>query len=154
MQTLREKIKSMSGYDIVMAMINGLKKEHVKISMETFGDALYDKQNGFYICFGCAATNAVCEIAGRSYDYYNIFGPYRSKFMGIERAFLDGFESAIDTLRRGDIVAYNEDAVVCGFAILPVPEKELPVLLTENYKENLIAYEEYAETLKNGNGNN
>lgn len=53
----QDKIQSMKASEIIRAMISGLRKEHVKIDMTTFGAA----RNG--TCFGCAATNAVCEIS-------------------------------------------------------------------------------------------
>lgn len=142
--TFKEKVQSMTGKEILLAMINGLKKEHVKIDMNTFGS----KKEG--ICYGCAATNAVCEIS--SIDFKEL--PERSiesiidqaKFIKTDPEFLAQFEYAIDDLRAGDIDRYNSRAIYHGFAQIINPEnKELPYLDTDNWKERIIAYEELAE---------
>ncbi len=145
-QTLEQKIKSMSGYDIVMAMINGLEKEHVKVDMSTYGD-----ENGD-TCYGCAATNIICEISGKVFHRGDGIDSEvgRALFLDISENFLSEFELAIDYLRQGEVIAYNRIADSNGFAELsPLPKGALP-LLQYDYKDNLESYKTYARILGRG----
>lgn len=132
-EQFEEKVKSMTGKEIVLAMIEGLENPVMEVDMSTYGEIKND------ICYGCAATNAVCKI-GRFEPAYYI------NEKGME--FWGTFEYAINSLRLGDIIYYNAYAQMGGFAKLPKPKHPLPILVTENYKENLIYYKEYAETLE------
>ena len=134
----------MTGKEIVMAMVNGLQKEHVEVAMFSFGGF------GDGVCYGCAATNTICEINGKSFDEDNIKSlEERAKFLKLERdqIFLENFEEAIDNLRLGSICSYNYIAYAIGIAILPIANF-LPALRTSNYKEDLQAYIDYANSLE------
>ena len=86
-----ETVRAMSMKEIIMAMVNGLRNPHVKVVMSSFGHM----KDG--ICFGCAATNTVCEITGKTYDEGVIeYATDRAKFMNCTYIFLHKFESAID----------------------------------------------------------
>lgn len=63
----KETVQKMTIKEIILAMVNGLKKEHVKVDFNYFG---YVAPNG--ICYGCAATNAICEITKYIPDKYNM----------------------------------------------------------------------------------
>ena len=143
----KTKVQSMTGKEIVQAMIDGLKKEHVKIRMNTFGEI----KGG--ICFGCAATNAICEISGFIPKYEEDFYPDGApgginpdKLM-VESTFLNRFESALNALRLGDIDGYNKCAQDISLATLPLSNTILPPLSTENYKNILVSYQTYADSL-------
>lgn len=141
-QSFEQKVKSMSGYEIVMAMVRGLEKEHVKIHMTSFG-----RTDGS-VCYGCAATNAICEISGI------VFTPQkvrtlsdRASFVKTDMMLLDQFEDAIDGLRQGDIEEYNYCAKIIDITQLPYVDT-LPILRTDTYKENLHHYITYANSIK------
>jgi len=149
-----EIVKAMSGKDIVMAMVNGLKAKHVEIDMDTYGDT---RDN---ICFGCAATNTICEIRGKAWTVEDKLGIKTAAELLVggdvfnltfseeqEKYFIDSFEVAMDYLRKGYFGGYNCAAKCCGFSELPPPTFQLPTLTTENYLENLKYYEDYANSL-------
>lgn len=73
-QNFEEKVRSMSGADIINAMCDGLEREWVRVQMLSFGGSIYG------VCHGCAATNAVCQIVGRSFDVGEI--EWRKKTKG------------------------------------------------------------------------
>lgn len=150
--TFEEKVKSMTGKEIVMAMVEGLQEPCTVIDMNTFGET----KDG--ICFGCAATNTVCKITGikptklsamledwdADAEVFNIKDPH----------FLMNFEYAINKLRNGSINpedwfgnSYNGYARLLGIAILPEPKGRLPHLNNENYLNELQAYINYANSL-------
>ena len=137
-----QKVRNMTAKEIIMAMVNGLKKQHVNVDMLSFGH----EQDG--ICFGCAATNAACEISGKNYGSGDIHGKeLRSIHMGCSRRFLSDFEMAIDELRKGNVFLFNHYARRIGIATIKIKvlNFELPRLNTDNYLENLHYYEKLAE---------
>jgi len=92
-----EKVESMKIHEIVDAMIQGVKKQHVKLDFSTYGDVV----NG--VCYGCGATNAICEIIGTKFDANSL--PYRETrvdFLETSYEYLITFETAINWLRHGD----------------------------------------------------
>lgn len=137
--SFKEKVLSMTGKEIVMAMVNGLQKEWVYVDMNTFG---YQTKKG--ICYGCAATNAICEITGKIPDL-STSNYHRLISVDDNYVFVARFEKAINRLRFGDIGDYNYWAREMGIAELP--QSDLPPLNNQNYKENLQAYIDYANTL-------
>lgn len=143
--TFEEKVRSLTPKQVVMTMVKGLQREWVKVDMSTYGDFVCD------VCFGCAATNTVCEIEGRPFEGSEIIWEgSRSDSIGCSYNFLDVFEQAINKFRHGDTYGYNRLAKNIGLALLPEPSKPLPILTTENYKNNLQAYIDYANTLEDG----
>lgn len=143
-----KSFKDLTGIDILEAMIIGLEKEWVKVNMNVYS-MLY---NG--ICFGCAATNALCELIQKPLPkIYFLKGDrleYYSKHSLLDKYTLGMLEVAIDFLRSGNIINYNS---ICESEfpqlILPILDLELPKLNTENYKENLIFYKNYLNQIKN-----
>lgn len=138
----------MTGKEVVLVMIAGLEKEHVKIDMATFGEV----RDG--VCFGCAATNAICEIANIKIEYVlerqaeeGFEGYFKS--IRAKAQIVDYFESAINSLRFGDIGRYNSRLAILDMdnLYLPFPKINLPPLNTDDYKNNLGAYKLYAESL-------
>lgn len=123
---LERKIKSMTAKEIIMAMVDGLMNPVTKIHMNTFG--LYD--NG--ICYGCAATNAICSIGmlDPEEELLSISGPKYRKYSGL----ISGFEDAIDELRNGHINSYNHFAQEYGFATI-IESTELPEIDNDNYQD-------------------
>lgn len=148
--TFEEKIKTMTGKEIVMAMVEGLQDPCVVVDMGTFGET----REG--ICFGCAATNAVCRITGiKPLDLEDTGWEQNAKVFKVQSAqTLKTFEYAIDSLRKGHVTGndfliqgYNYYAGQIGMAQLPTPTTTLPRLSTEDYQENLQAYIDYANSL-------
>ncbi|MFZ1322333.1 MAG: hypothetical protein WAT71_12335 [Ignavibacteria bacterium] len=135
---LEEKIKSLTPYQVIDAMIQGLKNPSCRISMETYGKVRNKT------CFGCAATNALQYLAGKKFTATNIkSGSDRAKFLEIDCELLDNFEHAIDYLRSGNIEKAND--WLCHLGIDPIKydeNKSYPYLNTNDYLEKLHAYEE------------
>jgi len=122
-QNFKDKVQSMTGKEIVMAMVNGLLHGHYTIAMSTFGRTT----DG--ICYGCAATNCITEISGVMFDPYQIdFRQERCNTLDVDYEFLNEFENAIDELRQGYILDYNSYADRIGISQLPILVKDLPRL--------------------------
>lgn len=162
-KTFREIVQAMTAKEIIMAMVEGLKNPALNVNMDS-----YLSTNGGGICCGCAATNAICFISGRTPAPKDLSGFFESKYIleleisGVsenvwskilygeylkeEAAFIRHFETAINALRLGSVVSYNVDASVLGIALIKEhPYKILTALTTDNYLEHLQEYEELAE---------
>lgn len=141
-----QKVRSMTASEIIMAMVEGLRKRHVAIDMGTFGAA---RENGKTICYGCAATNTICEIAGVVFTPRSIGGTdARARKVDAEEDFLVPFELAIDSLRRGWVGGYNAIARVLGIAEITPSSLPLPGLINDYTEEDLQAYERLAKEQK------
>lgn len=145
-----EKVQSMSGSEIILAMVSGLKKRHVAIDMSTLG--FWDARSN--ICYGCAATNAICEISGKTFAGHNInTANFRAGFIGCSTDFIVDFELAIDNLRLGDIFGYNAWASSIGVAKMHRETQRLPMLEDDYTDEDLDAYIQFADFQKTAHGN-
>lgn len=165
-ESIFNKINSYS--DIVQAMVDGVRKEWVKIDMGTFGDFRIEKS--FFglikkkVCYGCAATNTLCQLMGESFSPQNV-GDTKLRVgkvnYGITYEDLREFENAVDHLRSGQIweslhyLAYIENQL--EFSPLDIAKKvievaeELPERLPNMTSRNefqLRAYEVFAERLR------
>ena len=128
-------VKSMTAKQIIMAMVDGLRKPSCKIDMSTFGSV----RGG--ICFGCAATNTISKIC--EIDYLDVSTAVQ---LGNATDFLIRFECAIDQLRCGNVYDYNHLALSYGFStIKEVEDLYLPCLSNNYTEEDLKAYEKLAE---------
>ena len=146
-KSFKETVQAMTGKDIVMAMVNGLRKKHVEINMGTFGC----KVNG--VCYGCAATNTICEIIGRvpelgDWDTEEIRIIRTNSVDANDTVFVHRFESAIDFLRSGMILSYNNIANKENFASFPSSRVSLPSLENDFTEKELQAYERFANSLE------
>lgn len=101
------KVKSMSAYDIIMAMVEGLRNPRTRIDMSTFGSI----RNG--ICYGCAATNAILHIMNANGEEVKSHVTYTST---CDDSPLYEFECAINDLRCGLLGSCNANA--CTFPVL------------------------------------
>lgn len=135
---LEQKIKSLTSYEVIDAMIQGLKNPSCQIDMSTFGK----RRDG--ICFGCAATNALQYLAGKKFTPKNIVDRSdRARYLKIDYSILSNFEIAINALRWGVIDIANLYLTHLGIPeIIYDLDKIYPKLLTENYLDNLHHYEE------------
>ncbi len=134
-----DKVRSMSAKEIILAMIEGLENPAVEIDMHTFGDHQED------ICYGCAATNAICKISGVKFTPENINSTEdRAIAVNSDFYFLDSFESAIEYLRFGNISGYNLHAEN-NFAYIKYTEIDLPRIGNKYNQDDLNQYRLLAE---------
>ena len=140
--TFEETVQEMSMKEIILAMVKGLRKPHIEINMDTFGA----EDRG--VCFGCAATNTICEMAGKTFDSFYIKTRFsRAEFVDCSVLFLQEFELAIDRLRRVRLDAYNLTVHSLGIAEMPPTHIILPELDTDYTQDQLDVWEDYANTL-------
>lgn len=111
------KIRSLTPKQVIMSMVEGLKNPKTKISMSTFG-----YQEGG-VCYGCAATNTLCQIFdiqnpvgwlpvvndSEVLDSCSITPGFRLSAPKLYEITEDIrlFEYAVDYLRRGDLLFAN-----------------------------------------------
>lgn len=151
--TFKEKVQSMTGKQILKAMIDGLEKPWVEVNMCTFGNTRkVSSWKTLFIprekCFGCAATNAICQISGKVFPLDKIYtSNARAGFLHIDQGFLDTFESAIDDLRCGKVQSYNFCVEQIDVGLLPSPVSPLPLLDTETWKDNIQEYKDYHNSI-------
>lgn len=156
--TFEEKVRAMTGAEIILAMVKGLKNPKVKVDMYSYG--CYRVEKFFFglfsrkVCFGCAATNTICQISGKTFSSADI-EDYLCKAEKVNSGthFLGLFESAIDSLRTGDIKGYNEHARKIGISLI-VLTVELSFLGDNHTLEELKLFEYLAnsqeEVIKEG----
>lgn len=166
----KEKVLTMSAKDIVMAMVNALTPPTaINIDMWSYGmvrSVVKRKAFKIYkwtivpekhenVCFGCAATNTICNIAGKVFDKANIeHGWLRAEFIGTDEDFLSEFECCINELRCGALHSYNKMAASINLARIPEDiafrfAGHLPVLSDNYTKKELMKYAELADALSN-----
>lgn len=142
--TFEEKVRSMSSKEIIMAMVDGLKKPTVRVDFNTYGEfEIKTRLFGLIsreICYGCAATNTICRISDVTLRGDNIkYVEDRAKAVNSDSYFLLNFEYAINCLRKGSIDWYNMYASKYAFATIK-KAAEIPYLSNENYSEGLESY--------------
>ena len=149
-EPLINKIDKFSTF--VQLMIDGLKHEWVHIQMSTFGRDI----DG--ICYGCAATNALCELAQKSFTHDIIsFTNSRARFLNMDYDVLDKLECAWDSLRSGFVSdALRRLNEIDGLPFQPPSihdldgtcYTELPYLSGTLVKKYLITYQAWCNQLK------
>lgn len=128
--TFTEKVRAMTAKQIIMAMVEGLRKRHTVIDMGDFG---YIKDG---VCYGCAATNCIIEIDGGKEGLFpKGFGRRNCNY-----AIVSVFEKSIDALRKGYINTYNTYAREGSFAEIVDTVTYLPHLYDDYTEEDLQAY--------------
>ena len=112
------KKKGIQAYlEYVQAMIDGLNntklRDDFKIDMSTYGSAGWIK--GKHVCFGCAATATVQQVAWIDYKPGDLASRLmgesvrkRASAMGIDTQTLRQFETCIDMFRKGDTWALQD----------------------------------------------
>lgn len=139
-QSFEEKVRSMSGADIINAMCDGLERKWVEVQMASFGHS----KNG--VCYGCAATNTICQIVGRSFDAHETeWRTNRKDAIKCDYDSLEEFERSIDALRLGDMQAYNLIADEIGIAKIH-ETANADGMTTKNYRGLIPQYRELART--------
>lgn len=100
MKTIKEILKVPSA--ALQAMVDGLRKQskrkNFRIDMGSFGEVAITKS----LCFGCAATCAAQQIAGKNLTPTNVGTlSKRAKKLNFDVLDLSKFEQAMDHARRG-----------------------------------------------------
>lgn len=136
--------KKLTPSKVIRAMVRGLKKKYVKIDMGTFGSTSWNDK----VCYGCAATNALCELAGKKIPVASIQSTgSRATFLKVADSTLTKFELAINSLRQGDIYGANEYLLQLGIDPIENPKDiRLPYLNNRYVAEDLRPYEVLART--------
>jgi hypothetical protein len=156
LKQIEKELQTMSPSALIMHIVNGLKKEWHPVKMQYYFKA-EQKTSKNFVCYGCAATNAIADILqapifktekqehvlSRLLDEvyeYNIFGT---------------IETALNELRTGNMGEYNHILRSSGLGLknLFIPEEFvddylLPALENEDYLDWLDDYVEFAEKLK------
>ena len=145
-KSFEEIVRAMSAKDIIMAMVNGLKNPSTKINMCTFGATRVRDQK--IVCYGCAATNTVCQISGVKFTPKNIdYTGDRARTIKSSYDFLTNFEWAINELRKGYVEGYNEYAARGKFRRIQNPNNlYLPRLHNDYTQDQLNVYKKLAKT--------
>lgn len=135
---IKEKIQSMSAKEIIMAMVDGLKNPITEIDMSTYGNVIYG------VCYGCAATNTICNLMNiTKEDFIKANPKHTSKYLFLnedDKKFVGYFESAIDCLRTGYIQDYNTYAKIRNFATIIGEEDCVPMLSNDYTDDDLQKY--------------
>lgn len=139
-------IRAMTFKQVVLAMVAGLRKRWVRVDMTTFG-RISGRGPGKIICYGCAATNTICQIAGGD------LAPHQIDILGSDAeaipALVLRFEKAIDALRRGDIREYTTQArYSSGIPLPPAHYTPGPYLHDDYDKEDLKLWVESVKHLE------
>lgn len=96
MNTLQQFMTTAKLSDYIDLMVRALENPKIKVNMGSFGTTFGNT------CFGCAATNALCELSGKVFDQSNIGSRiFRAEFLGYDPIHLNIFESAINIIRLG-----------------------------------------------------
>ena len=145
----------MTAKEIIMAMVEGLRNPVAKIYMQSFGTICIG------VCYGCAATNAICKIMGiESNEALKEIVQPKMKGTTDFRAplfveakdplFLESFECAIDDLREANIQGYNRIAERLGIAKINDSQIHyLPYLHNDYTETDLKEYVKLAESQGN-----
>ena len=96
MDKLQEFMQTAKLSDYIDLMVKALENPKIKVNMSHYGTVI----DGF--CFGCAATNALCELSEKVFDETNIINEKsRAEFLGYDQNALSYFEVIIDKIRDG-----------------------------------------------------
>lgn len=136
----------------VDAMLTGLKSQSercdFKIDMTSFGHS----KDG--VCFGCAATCAVQQLAGENFipDFIGTMST-QADFLKFDLYDMGAFETAIDELRKGiiyDLVRYFGKQKHIAFILEELKQctVALPLLTTDTWHVNLQPYYDLLKLLK------
>ena len=154
-----EQVKGMRSYEIVRVMVKSLREPWTDgLDMSSYG-YVASGVAGELLCFGCAATNTLCELNNRKFPGFAVVDrTSRAQFLRVRLKDLKLFEDAIDALRCGHLSRYNDCmSLLCGdtsTTLIPEHmicdmEEYLPVLYTSYSEEHLVPYEHLADLLEN-----
>lgn len=139
----------------IEAMLIGLetqdKRNDFRIDMESFL-GVCENFHAPAVCFGCAATCAVQQLSGFSFNVDNFdsvcdYSSFRkrTKLLNADTDDLRRFEIAMNELRLG----YPEHLFrYIGASLVALPDKYLPPLHTHNWRNDLHRYQVLLRYLK------
>ena len=148
MISIKEQVPTIS--KAIRLMVTGLREipnESFKVAMGTFG--VWNESKG--ICFGCAATCTIQQIASKRFEGKEIDWTYsRAEYLSFDSKELDEFERMINEIRQGYFSVqvtsfYNLNCTV--FQELEFDE-ELPCLSSNFEEDDLVQYENFATILE------
>ena len=140
-----EKVRSLKASELVLAMVEGLENHKYEVDMDTFGRT----REG--VCYGCAATNAIAQLAGKAPRFAFKVPSERTWAKAIKGSeeFIRTLEFAFNNLRFGDLSVFNGYAKLIQVKEIPVAYGEsLPGLENNNWHEGLPAYRKLAKRLQ------
>lgn len=141
---IEAKIKSLTPKEMIMFMVSGLRNRHTIIAMSTYG---YKNQDG--ICYGCAATNTLCEL-GLDKEKLGSYSGGHGFHHRYSSQIVSRFENLIDYLRNGEENNLSGFNNACdGFKLKNLKLKfgfgeKLPCLEDNYTEEQLQVYERFA----------
>ena len=148
---MKDISKELLGIDkywkVVKLMVDGLKSEWMTIKMTSFG------ATDGRICSGCAATNAICPLAGRSFDISDVHNRcLRANSLGLTMITLVQFEDSINSLRGGFMNNFEIQIRRCTsitHKLISVKStNHLTELEDQNWRQDLPLFESYYKELK------
>lgn len=142
---MREFLGISTPAEAIEAMIAGLREhrkwEQFRVDMDTFGEV----ENG--VCFGCAATCTLQQLAGRQFDHDDLWSrEYRAQRLHESLEAVRVFELAIDRFRNGVV-----DLLFDFFHVTEYPqpaEGENWELTTETWEAELPLVEAYLQKVR------
>lgn len=121
-----DKVCAMTATELIMAMVSGLRNKHINLDMSIVAQIRDQKK------YGDATTSTTIEILG--YDPFNWdkitdktqrkWAIYSSGCTSKDDWFYENYENAINLLRSGNIVQYNDRARIVGMPEIPLPLKK------------------------------
>lgn len=157
---MESTLRQLTPKQVIIAMVNGLKHPRTKIDMETFGR----KEGG--VCYGCAATSAICELFDiknpgdyiQEQEYASAFGFSNTILNKVEyKEDIIYFERAINYLRMAEVSKANMYLSSLGIKPIKYELDKVHCLecLGDNYTleqlEPYIALAEYQDVVNNEN---
>jgi hypothetical protein len=134
-KTFKERVLALNQRDVLELLIKAITEPMVNLNLDTYGFVNPGKVKKDHVCYGCAATNALCHIMGQALDADHIESvimrfKWTQKIAGINSFsfgsdwdFLNDFEKAFNDLRRADIDGYNYYANEIKMVQLPTDLK-------------------------------
>jgi hypothetical protein len=146
-------------------MVDGVTKKWVKVDMNSYGYVKLKTFLGWDIpgtktCYGCAATNTLCQLMGEPFKPDEIHNRSVKVNFGISSKTIGSFERAVDCLRQGKVGEFiralqgieselkfivPEASIV--YTIMDITDIELLELYNRDLKK-LKAYSKLAEELR------
>ena len=121
-----DKVCAMTATELIMAMVSGLRNKHVNLDMSIVAQFRDQKK------YGDATTSTTIEILGYDpFDWEKIKDKtdrkksiYTEEYTSRDDWFYENYENAINLLRSGNIVQYNDRARIVKMPEIPLPLKK------------------------------
>lgn len=140
-----ERIQNQSVADTIEQMTAAARDPVCNFDAETFGRV----QNG--VCWGGVWTNWIQREFGHVFTVNEIEDEdAQARVLRLSGDFINNSESAIDSLRRGDLHIFNFYAKRCGMQLIPREflDRELPYLGNDFTEAELAEYDKLAADIR------